>query len=523
MTSRLLKYVCAVFLSLCPLWAEAQIVELPDLPDDAVDSLAVADTIDYGDSFDDDSVAVADTSKKRQKSYGIDAVKYSLQGRYRPKNDPFINRKFSDNTFYSLHMGTYMMFPVGVREDIISEDINSLDKSKTSIEYSSEFSVGFDMGKRINRTNAVRLSVQGEDFFRNNDNRRYINAGLDVSYLFSMTSYFGGYRLDRFCDLSVVLGMGYRASMLFDAESAEDNDMLEEDDMLGKMRYTLSDFSNMFNLHAGLNVSMKLGHNMDFFFEPLMYVNSFMPYRNTDWVAKEVRNTRSSNFSLGAKMGLTYNVIPEEAARPRNVRGTIRRFVSVAGGLQLHNYNGVFENDVFLRSMGPHGAISYGRVFADDFTVRASIFGSVDVWREAWMLEYFDNVPLLAYYAGFRVEAMYDIFKFFPKTRENFPMAFSLLLGPELGMVFKEDYVPNPSRYYLLKNYYCGVTGGVQLKFRLFRGMCIFLEPRFSAIPYSVPDIHVQGHTNSRYNYVDFVLNANAGLEFYWGRREKKK
>ncbi len=471
---RLFKYAAALFLfCLFSAGAGAQVV----------DSLAVVDTTDYGDTFEDiDSLAVADSNKKYKHDHGIDAIKYSLQGRYRPKNEEFVTRQFTDNTFYGVHGGMMMISPV-----------QHISFSRTSY-------VGMTFGKWVNRNNAVRLSLQGETFVRNTDNRRLANAGLDVSHLFNMISYIWGYRSGRFCDLSTVAGLGYRTSMLVERNGES------------WPHYTVKDFSHVINLHVGFNISMRMGNHVDLFFEPLLY------FQNDEDMVFGDMNWRSYNFSSGIKMGFIYNVIPKDVWRPEPTYRP-RGFLSLAGGLQFQHSALVYQEVGWKRSLGPHATISYGRVYADNFAIRASLFASTDVWNVD--LDIFEiergEFPLFGYYGGFRLEFMYDVLKLSPKLKDDYPIAFSLLLGPEIGVMIKDDDMKQT-----IKHTYLGLTGGAQLKFRLFRGTSFFIEPRFSVVPYSHPVVGGDEIENANVNYYDLVINANAGLEFAFGRRQKR-
>ncbi len=515
---RLFKYVSVVVLTcVFAAGAHAQAVDLPELPDSldvAADSLAAADSVDYGDSFDDDSTAVADTNKMRQKDYGIDAVKLSLQKRYRPKNQLFVNKKWSDNTFFSIHGGGLSIFPLDIPQRRFVEGV-AVDKDNPGVTLNSDdgvlvyFSpvsfVGIDYGKWLTWNNALRWSLQGETYIRNTDNRRFLNIGLDVSHLFNMSAYIGGYSQTRFCELSTVLGLGYRASMSIQKKT-------------DIKRYGVMDISHTFNVHAGFNVSMKVGRHTNVFFEPLVYLNNSKPllYFNEDvkrLIEGEV-DRRYYTFTTGAKMGVTFNVIPKEAARPRISH---KGFISLSGGLQLQNSDLVYNKVGWMRSMGPHAMISYGNIYPGNFGLRASLFASMHVWNIE-VDQYHVEHPLYGYYGGFRLELMYDFIKLAKHLKPNFPLSFSLLVGPEVGVIYKDDELDTS-----LKHAYLGLTGGCQLKVRIAGPVSFFIEPRFSFVPYSHPVTGAYDHDDFRKNYYDMLLNGNAGLEFSLERKSKEE
>ena len=60
---------------------------------------------------------------------------------------------------------------------------------------------------------------------------------------------------------------------------------------------------------------------------------------------------------------------------------------------------------------------------------------------------------------------------------------------------------------------YFGLSAGAQAKFRITKRFAMFVEPRFSLVPYTAPADDRQT-TNSHENYFDGLINVNAGIEF---------
>ena len=55
----------------------------------------------------------------------------------------------------------------------------------------------------------------------------------------------------------------------------------------------------------------------------------------------------------------------------------------------------------------------------------------------------------------------------------------------------------------------------MQLKYRVLENMSLFLEPRYSLVPYSHSVAsEVEGRGDIRTNYYDDVFNFNIGVEF---------
>lgn len=83
-------------------------------------------------------------------------------------------------------------------------------------------------------------------------------------------------------------------------------------------------------------------------------------------------------------------------------------------------------------------------------------------------------------YAGSRLEGMLDATYFFNGRQLDPKFSINVLAGGELGYIQKEN------GYRPAKGGYTGFTGGLQLKYRLFGDVSVFLEPRASMASYSL-------------------------------------
>lgn len=381
-----------------------------------------------------------------------DAIGYSMQKRYRPQDEDFRAYKWSDNTFVSGYVSAVQIAPYG---DLISTWGPSM---------------GISYGKWLNRYNALRLTFAGDVFARNSDNLKPWNLGLDLSHMFNVISYIDGYRRSRFCEIHTVFGLGYRMSVM------------------------QADVTHVGNVHMGLNVSMKTGRHIDLFVEPLVSLqnDAVLHCGNEHW--------RGYVFSYGAKLGLSFNFLDDYGTRP-DVDYSSDTFIAFSGGTQFQNSSVVYRTVGLLRSLGHHAAVSYGKWYTGFFALRSSAFWSSDIWGK-----YYDN-QLRCHYAGLRLEGMLDVLGFGNGGRDGRRLAASILFGPEAGMIYKEDISTRMLHPYL------GIGGGLQLNYVVANPVSVFLEPRFSLIPYSHADASVKDIGDVRHNYYDCTLSVNLGLE----------
>ncbi len=398
------------------------------------------------------SLSLSAQVKQSEHDPGFNALEYSLQKRYRPENDPFITEKFMDNTFFSLHLGT------------------SRIAGMNNIKYSWGGSYGLTFGKWLNYANGLRLTLHGESYTRTSDANEILSHGLEASYMLNLTSYMGGYRRSRFCELSMVTGLGFNLSTM------DEN------------------FKPAGDIHLGLNAAMKFTRTMDFYIEPMAYFHtgSLTQLGSANW--------KKYNLGYGVNMGLTYNLFNPEAKREK-IRYRGGSFISVAGGAQFQNSVMVYETVGLENSLGNHYAVSFGHWFDRWFALRGTVFHSFDIW-----CRYLGEYDFETDYYGIRVEAMFDFLNMADRE-ERGRQSLSLLIGPEIGYMNKIDLFSS------LLTPYIGITTGLQYKLSLFKWLSVFVEPRISVIPYTHDGTDDGLVIQERFNYYDSIVNMNAGIE----------
>lgn len=394
-----------------------------------------------------ESTSVADSLSLLPKKK-LNAFDYSMMRRWRPKDEvKFVSGRFIDNTFISLSGSGYRVF----RHD-----------------YSSGPHLSLSFGKWLNAFHALRLSVGTGYYFDNFDGNRLKQVDAGLSYMFNFSSYLGGYRPSRLCEISGVAGIGY--SYLWRKEHS----------------------GHAATAHIGMNFNLHILKDVDLFVEPLFLLSS-------DGLAiARTNNWRRYFGAFSGSVGMSYRFDP--AGFPG--RGPSRKwFVFLTGGTQVQN-SFIIHHDMDAKSaFGMHFNTGAGLWCGDFFAVRLSAAYS----RNNWMKTVAGDC-LSTDYAVLRLEGMLDFVALFNKMEDSVFSA-SLLFGPETGYMFKKDIGRN------MVIPYVGMTGGVQAKVRVYRRFSVFIEPRFSFVPYPAPSDD-RTSVNVNRNYYDGLLNCSLGIEY---------
>lgn len=385
----------------------------------------------------------------------FNALDYSLQKRYRPANETFISDRFIDNTFISAQGGIFNLAAWG------------------DTKYAFGPSATLGMGKWINEYNAVRLSLSWKNFARKRDIAEFNLAGIGVNHLFNISSYLGGYRRSRFFELSTVEGLMYTCSI-----------------MDGDVRHALG-------LNLGLNLNMRLSNAVDLYLEPAVTVH-------TDGIDHSgAMNWHHYDLEYGVAVGLSVNIDsgPRKVSPPRN--RDPHTYLAFFVGPQMQNSELVVKELGIFNSIGPHFGITAGRWLNDYFALQASGFYSSDKW-----IRDIDGQLKDSRYIGLRVEGRFDPLMMIPGWKEKSGFSIPLLFGPEAGYMHKDD------RSMKIDKMYLGLTAAFQLRYKILDFLSLYLEPRFSIVPYYL-DFHTNylDESGIRETYYDGLVNVNFGIE----------
>lgn len=423
-----------------------------------VDTTSVEDTVQLSDEEIMKMLASpqADTVKKVV-DRGFDVSRMVNARRQRATDfTEFTNKPFAANTFASVGLKT---------TKIMTED------------YSFGLMGGASFGKWLLEDHAVRLNFNIGRWRDNLDATLINGMELNASYLFNLSSYVGGYKTNRFCEIMIVAGAGYANSS-----------------RAGVLSHAVSG-------HVGANLNLRLFKDIDFFIEPLATIYS------NGMAVSYAGNWRSWLSTFQTTCGLTYNI--RQSKSPDSSNLLPRKdgwFISLAAGPHFQNSLLVYQTLGLLKSLGVHISLGLGKYYTDWFAMRYS--GAFS--RGSWIMYGDDRYP--CNYFSVRAEGLIDFLALLKEGESRF--SASLLIGPEIGYMHKVDrdgdevgHVP------VITSAYLGLTGGVQAKMAFSDRFSLFVEPRFSVLPYDAPSHDYS--TNNRYrNYFDGIFNISFGIEY---------
>ena len=325
------------------------------------------------------SAGSADTSSTLMPGIGFNAMDYSMQKRFRPRNtSSFLNEKFTDNTFLHVTGGQFRFL-----------DSQSCSGASAGIHY----------GKWFLPNHAFRLGA-GFAFGRDNHDSRYMGqAFLRLSYMFDLISYIYGYDTSRFCVVSFVTGPGYA--------------LVRNSGVTG----------HSFTSHIGANVSMRVFRTVDVFWEPLFEIytgSSAIPQSGT-------RKRVVCAFS--GSVGLSCRFAQDNVSAPP---ASENWFLFLSGGIQFQNSSAVYRKIGLGNALGMHLNAGVGKWCRDFLALRLSAFYSDCKW-----MKYYAGNPLPELYAGVRFEGQLDLVSLVRGRKCRF--SSSVLLGPEVGFFSKTD------------------------------------------------------------------------------------
>lgn len=400
---------------------------------------------------------------------------------------PFVSEKFSDNTFVSFR---------GTSLKIATPD------------YSFGAVGGLSYGKWFHQDHAARVNYDYGIWHDNFDGSPIHGMELSATYMFNLSAYVGGYRTNRLCEVIFEAGAGYANSLLVRTPDDVFEDVPAEKRM-----------GHAFTAHAGAMLNLRAFKKFDFFVEPqaVLYTNGMAMSYGGNW--------RKWMAAFRASFGISYNMNTSPYPDSRRLRPREDGwFVHVMSGPHFQNSALVYDHVGMNEAFGVHFSLGLGKYYTDYFGMRFS--GAY--YRGDWVT--YETVgPMPCNYFAVRAEAMLDMFSLIklavdrdkkksrkaedvkPAGNGRFPkrpfFAASILVGPEIGYMYKvdiEDVIATP---------YVGITGGVQAKFNLTSRFSLFIEPRFSVMPYDAP-AHDYTTLNDNRNYYDGLINLNAGIEF---------
>lgn len=435
------------------------------------------------DSFTAKASAAADTVRQRPILSGADSVsqalekkdtttyfnalQYALQKRYRPKNGEFRNDGgFLDNTFVSIAGGVQKLY------------------MRDYHQYKSGPMLQIAFGKHLTPLHALRLNVVWNKFrtidpsYVGDVGDRLVHAGLEVDYLFNLPAYVRGYDPYRKMEFAPLIGIGGYLSRIRDVRK------------------------QALGLHGGFQWRWRPVSRVAVFLEPRVDIFS----SGIDHSPRS--NWHRYNLGFGAMAGVQYNIRTSgdqdyRAYFYEQNRWDEHLFAQVMGGVAVAfptSRLGLGE------AMGPNAGVAIGKWFMPAVGVRLSAFWN----KNKWGSDYLD--PTIHYnenYLGGRVEAMLNLLALFRPALNNHWLEFNALAGLEVGRMKKEiDITPGE-----IKQRYAGFTGGVQLKGKFLQHFGVFVEPRISRVPYSLPRTADDEIEIFEIDYISTLVSVSLGVQ----------
>lgn len=455
-------FFCLALLLLC-----GTVSAQEDIVAAAPDSLTVADSV----LSDEDLLKMLSAESQKDTvakkiDRGHDVSSLINARRYRAVDlTPFEAKPFFANTFASLRASSLVM---------------------SGADYSTGILGGLSFGKWFHQDHAARINLEIGGWRDNFDRSAIVGTELSATYLFNLTSYAFGYRTNRFCEIMILGGAGYANSTVRRPSDSQ----------------IAGTSGDAFTCHAGVQLNLRVFKNVDFFLEPqgVIYSNGMAVSYAGHW--------RSWMAAFRGTFGLTYNIRQSYLNdSPRLKTRQDGYFVSLMGGPHFQNSAAVYDVVGLGDALGVQIALGVGKYYTDYFAMRYSASYSRGKWIE------YSGKYLHSNYFALRAEGMFDVVGFIcdcvsESKREKQPVfAASVLFGPEFGYMYKVDLEE------VVSDLYIGLSAGVQAKVRLTPRFSLFVEPRFSIVPYDAPN-HSLTTLNEGRNYYDGILNFNLGVEY---------
>lgn len=424
-------------------------------------------------STDDDDEEEADSTVKTRRNTAkeFNALKYIMEGRYRNYGDEF-TKAWDDHLFIEIGAGLQKLVP-----------------PTASYRFSPMTNVHIGVGKQFSPLHTARMSLSGAYGYQRIRNLTFTRIGLQADWIFSVSSYFGGYNPSRMLDVSTVLGLGAQ----YTSKDGAGKSMLAAE------------------AHAGLQLRFFSGPQGYLVLEPSIGVAS----DNID--QSEKRNWRKKDIFYGANISFVYylhnNLSPEE--RIRFMKHHIAEsdstmpaqwrtpwFFQVAGGPALISSETLGTGE----TLGHSATFSVGKWLSPAIAIRASASLATTTWkkdvspaREDVNPEYINNQH--NHNADFRLEAIINPFGFLKNFKWESPYGIYLVGGGGLGWLQKNqtELLRCKSTFYTL---------GLHLWARLEKDIQVFIEPRYTYYNYKIPYSNVSWARK----YSDDGFGLNIGL-----------
>ena len=388
----------------------------------------------------------------------FNAIDFIHQSRYRPKDKvEFSNGNFLDNFYVGVHGG-----------------INGL-MHRQGPKMASRMALGVSATKFFWPWSGLRLTLNYSTLNQLEELARLTTYNVSLDHVFNISSYVSGFDPYRRWEILTTEGIGYNLSKF------------------------MGQHASAFDAHLGLQLKVNTGTRLDFFVEPRVSIFT----DGIDLSGK--RNWRRYDIGYGALLGATYRLGTAYENVSDERRSFLERsFFDFSSGVQTL-LSSTTRGMGFTRALGNSGGIGFGTWLSESVAFRMSAFVSYNAWKHAegtWSDQ-------MAAYGGGRIELMLDPMAIVTHDKDHYMFSAQPFAGVEAGFALKQGGEMRRKKY-------VGFTGGVRLKQRLSDDLAVFVEPRYSFVPYSQYHKTIYGQSQI-YDFADHLLSVNLGVEFSHG------
>ena len=351
--------------------------------------------------------------------------------------------------------------------------------------YSAALNYGLFVEKELNKLHALRLLFYEGAYQQYARSIRMNKFQMELLHSFNWTRFFGGYNPYRKFEAVTNLGLGAFYSR----------------------RLNESEIGPMFIMGAGMRLQLS----------PL-FILGLEPY--VALAGDGIDHSGSLNYRkydvlYGTDVSLSYTFHNELSKEERqSYHGNT--FVDLGLGVQFEPYTSfhVQSNALpFFATVGPQLKLGIGHWVSSGLAIRATANLSSSNWGNAHLeADKQTNHPtydirLKNVLSNGRFDMLFSPYRFFAGREDN-RFDINAIVGWEYGWMIKTAY--NPAN--LLRTYYNGFSGGLQLRYGYDKHTALYLEPRITLANYTIPYAAPYQEYVDRYR--DYMFSMSAGLEF---------
>ncbi len=344
-------------------------------------------------------------------------------------------------------------------------------------QYNPAFMWGFTIGKELNKTNALSLSL----FYGKSESEitysYFYRYALQLNHYFNFSRYYLGYNPKRMLEISSTVGAGYQFGELYGRnESAP-------------------------YLTFGVKGDVRLGNNVTLAIEPYVNVGAegYNGAEKDYWYSKY-------NVSYGARAAINYTFRNELDAEYEDYPFS-RNYFFVTTGLQsLKSYID------FMKTLAPTVAFGYGHWLSPRVAMQFTAGWSAGGWNRYNTYTKTGDVSYTRYtksqYVFGRAEAVFNVVSLLNDGEQLKGFALDVMGGYEFGKLWKY--------YTTIKNQYTdsygGITAALRAKYYSTEGKAFYFEPRVTLATYGYEG---SGYNSSiDYHRLDTRYSLALGMEY---------